>query len=198
MAPDFDQDDSPDCVDDDDDNDGQTDADELACGSNQFDSGSLSPDFDGDNAPDCVDPDDDNDGVNDDKDLCPVTVLGDDVDAAGCSDAQVDGDGDGVCNDGAVSHGPSACVGADACPGTVIPEGVPTVKLGTNRWALVDEDFEFDTTASEGKGPGRSYSIADTDGCSCGQIIAALDLGKGHKKFGCSIDAMNGWVAQPR
>ena len=120
------------------------------------------------------------------------------VDAVGCSDAQVDGDGDGVCNDGAVSNGPSTCVGADACPGTVIPEGVPTVRLGTNRWALVDDDFEFDTTAPNGKGPGRSYSTADTGGCSCEQIIGALGLGAGQEKFGCSISTMDGWVALPR
>ena len=142
--------------------------------------------------------DDDSDGVLNGDDLCPDTAPGDPVDAAGCSDAQVDGDGDGVCNDDAVSDGPSACVGIDACPGTVIPEAVPTVKLGTNRWALVDDDFEFDTTAPKGKGPGRSYSTADTDGCSCGQIIAALELGKGHTKHGCSISAMDGWVALPR
>ena len=143
-------------------------------------------------------PDADGDGVNDDEDLCPDTAPEAAVDAVGCSDAQVDGDGDGVCNDGAVSNGPSTCVGADACPGTVIPEGVPTVRLGTNRWALVDDDFEFDTTAPNGKGPGRCYSTVDTGGCSCEQIIAALELGKGHTKHGCSIAAMDGWVALPR
>jgi hypothetical protein len=143
-------------------------------------------------------PDADGDGVNDDEDMCPDTAPETAVDTVGCSDAQVDGDGDGVCNDRAVSNGPSACVGADACPGTAIPEGTPTVKLGTNRWALVDGDLEFDTTAPKGKGPGRSYSTADTYGCSCEQIIVSLDLGKGHEKFGCSISAMDGWVALPR
>ena len=143
------------------------------------------------------DADGDSDGVNDNDDLCPDTAPDDVVDAAGCSDAQVDGDGDGVCNDGAMSNGPSACMGIDACPETVIPEGVPTVKLGTNRWALLDDDFEFDTTAPKGKGPGQSYSTADTDGCSCEQIITALDLGKGHTKHGCSISAMDEWVALP-
>ena len=143
-------------------------------------------------------PDADGDGVIDDEDLCPDTLPEAAVDAVGCSDAQVDGDGDGVCNDGAVSNGPSACVGIDVCPGTVIPEGVPTVRLGTNHWAMVDDDLEFDTTAPKGKGPGRSYSTADTGGCSCEQIIAALDLGKGNEKFGCSISAMDEWVALPK
>lgn len=93
-----------------------------------------------------------------------------------------DDDGDGVPND------------SDACPGTVIPEGVPTDGLGTNRWALVDDDLEFDTTPPSGKGPGRSYTTADTGGCSCEQIIDELGLGKGHTKFGCSIGAMDNWV----
>jgi len=82
---------------------------------------------------------------------------------------------------------------ADACPGTTIPETLSR-DLGVNRFALMDGDFSFDTTASRGKGPGRSYSTEDTAGCSCTQIIAAQGLGKGHMKFGCSIGAMDGWV----
>jgi len=93
-----------------------------------------------------------------------------------------DEDGDGVPNN------------LDYCPATVIPESVPTVQLGTNRWALVDGDGYFDTTAPNGKGPKRSYSVADTAGCSCEQIIDALGLGKGHQKFGCSNGAMDNWV----
>jgi len=50
-----------DCIDLDDDNDGQTDLDELACGSNPLDAESKAEDFDRDNQPDCVDLDDDND-----------------------------------------------------------------------------------------------------------------------------------------
>jgi hypothetical protein len=84
--------------------------------------------------------------------------------------------------------------GDDVCPATVIPESVPTVRLGTNRWALVDDAFEFDTISPKGKGPGRSYSTADTAGCSCEQIIVEQGLGKGHTKFGCSISAMDDWV----
>ena len=82
----------------------------------------------------------------------------------------------------------------DACPATSIPEGVPTSRLGTNRWALTDGDFAFDTSSSKGKGPGRSYTTSDTAGCSCQQIVAALDLGQGHSKFGCSIGIMDNWV----
>jgi predicted extracellular nuclease len=84
---------------------------------------------------------------------------------------------------------------ADACPATVIPE-TPTEGLGVNRFALTDEDFMFDTVGPRGggKGPRRSYSTVDTAGCSCTQIIAAEGLGKGHSKFGCSIDVMDSWV----
>jgi len=94
----------------------------------------------------------------------------------------VDGDGDGVLDD------------VDVCPGTVIPEGVPTDSLGVNRFALVDGDFIFDTTPPKGKGPQASFTTEDTAGCSCEQIIEALHLGKGHEKFGCSLGAMRNWV----
>lgn len=83
--------------------------------------------------------------------------------------------------------------GDDFCPGTVIPESVPSRRLNPNRWALVDGDFDFDTVR-KGKGKGRSYSTTDTAGCSCEQIIAAQGLGNGHTKFGCSNGAMDNWV----
>jgi CSLREA domain-containing protein len=63
-----------DCVDPDDDNDGQTDADEIACGSNPQSAASKSLDTDNDNRPNCVDSDDDNDGVLDAGDNCPLTA----------------------------------------------------------------------------------------------------------------------------
>ena len=94
-----------------------------------------------------------------------------------------DSDGDGVLD------------GDDFCDGTVIPEGVPTVRLGVNRFALVDGDGIFDTTSPNGNGPGLSFTIEDTAGCSCEQIIAALGLGNGHTRFGCSISAMQDWVS---
>jgi hypothetical protein len=84
----------------------------------------------------------------------------------------------------------------DVCLGTVIPESVPTQRLGTNRWALVDEDGIFDTKPPSGRGGGldRSFTIEDTAGCSCEQIIDELHLGKGHEKYGCSIGAMETWI----
>ena len=57
----------------DDDNDGQSDEDEIACGSNPKDETSLSPDFDGDGILDCFDFDNDNDGIEDSIDQNPTS-----------------------------------------------------------------------------------------------------------------------------
>ncbi len=97
----------------------------------------------------------------------------------------MDTDGDGVPDDD------------DLCPDTVIPEGVPTVQLNPNHWALTEDGngFDFDTVIKgKGKGPNRSYTIEDTAGCSCEQIIEIQGLGDGHTKHGCSISAMDDWV----
>lgn len=52
-------------------------------------------------------------------DKCCGTAEGAIVDASGCSDKDVDEDGDGVCNLGALTTGPSnLCKGEDLCPGT--------------------------------------------------------------------------------
>jgi len=98
--------------------------------------------------------------------------------------AILDSDGDGILDD------------ADLCPGTVIPEGVPTVRLGVNRYALVDGDGIFDTVPPNGGGPGEVFNLEDTAGCSCEQIIVAAGLGEGHVKFGCSLGAMRNWRDQ--
>jgi hypothetical protein len=118
------------------------------------------------------DPDDDadGDGLCADEDPCP-------------NDPENDADGDGVCGD------------LDLCPGTDAPEAsVPTVRHLVNHWIL-GEDGEFVTVRPNGRGPGRSYTIEDTGGCNCEQIIQALELGQGHRKHGCSISAMDDWSA---
>jgi hypothetical protein len=55
-------------------------------------------------------------------DLCPGTAPGAEVDANGCSDAQVDGDSDGICDPAAPSGGPSGCTGSDNCPANYNPD----------------------------------------------------------------------------
>ncbi len=57
----------------DDDNDGQSDEDEIACGSDPKDETSLSPDFDEDGILDCFDLDNDNDGIEDSIDQNPTS-----------------------------------------------------------------------------------------------------------------------------
>ncbi|MDI3286435.1 choice-of-anchor L domain-containing protein [Polyangium sp. 15x6] len=136
--------------------------------------------------------DGDEDGVGDVCDNCAGVDgaqtdtdgdgLGDACDAC-MFDAENDSDGDGVCGD------------VDACYGTTLPDAVPTVKLGVNRWADTNGDGVFETTSPNGNGPGKSYTIAETGGCSCAQIIEALGLGEGHTKHGCSISAMDTWVS---
>ena len=99
-----------------------------------------------------------------------------------------DSDGDGVTDN------------LDICPATLIPEGAAMTELGVNRWALHDDNREFDTTVPNGFGPQLAFDIFDTAGCSCEQIVEEQHLGKGHMKFGCSIGVMQNWVemiAQP-
>jgi hypothetical protein len=83
----------------------------------------------------------------------------------------------------------------DFCSNTVIPESIPSASLTPNSWALVTGDFKFDTTiVGDSWGPNRSYTIEDTAGCSCEQIVAEQGLGDGHLIHGCSIGAMDNWV----
>ena len=101
-----------DACDPDDDNDGQSDADEIACGSDPLNAGSKSLDTDGDNVPDCVDNDDDNDGVADGVDNCQLTP----------NPGQIDTDGDGLGNDcDADDDNDGVLDGADNCPFTANP-----------------------------------------------------------------------------
>ncbi|HXI55620.1 MAG TPA: Ig-like domain-containing protein [Polyangia bacterium] len=81
----------------------------------------------------------------------------------------------------------------DLCPNTPasdLASGVPSRGLGTNRWADLNGDGVFETTASNGKGPGLSFTLHDTHGCSCAQLITRCGYGTGFTMFGCSISAM--------
>jgi hypothetical protein len=80
---------------------------------------------------------------------------------------------------------------ADRCPGTVIPESVPTQGLNPNHWALVDGDGVFDTVGT----PANPFTIQQTAGCSCEQILDALVLGNGQRKHGCSKGTMQRWIS---
>jgi cysteine-rich repeat protein len=116
--------------------------------------------------------DSDYDGAGDVCDVCPF-------------DPDDDLDQDGVCGD------------EDLCPDTefVDPDaGVPSKGLGQNRWAEMDGDGVFDT---RGKNPtGRFFTMEDTLGCGCAQIIDECGYGNGHTKFGCSNSVMDWWTGK--
>ncbi|HEV8581733.1 MAG TPA: lamin tail domain-containing protein [Thermoanaerobaculia bacterium] len=133
----------------------------------------------------------DADGDPDDADNCRVTPNPD----------QTDTDGDGVGN--ACDNCPTPNPGqedadhdgvgdtCDRCAGTVIPESVPTQGLNPNHWALVNGDGIFDTVGT----PAQPFTIQQTAGCSCEQILVELSLGNGQRKHGCSTGTLEDWIA---
>jgi len=87
----------------------------------------------------------------------------------------------------------------DHCPGTVTD--VPSKRLGTNRW-IWDRDGEngWITEAPGGKGPEKDFTMDDTLGCSCEQILAILEEKTalefdGHYKFGCASSILEDWIS---
>jgi predicted extracellular nuclease len=84
----------------------------------------------------------------------------------------------------------------DACAATRIPEGVPTAELKVNRFALVDGDRIFDT-ASRGNTP-TVFTLDDTRGCSCEQILDRIGVAMGQQFFGCSRGTMKSWIRGQR
>lgn len=94
-----------------------------------------------------------------------------------------DSDGDGVPDE------------IDMCPDTKIPElTAPRARLRLKRdhFALTTPgSTKFDTVQPAKK----SYTTADTGGCSCEQISSKLNLAKVDTKYGCSITSMDTWDA---
>ncbi len=77
----------------------------------------------------------------------------------------------------------------DVCPGTVLPDMAPELKI--NRYS-VNEAGEF---VSDGKAA-PIYTIAETGGCSPRQIVEEAELGVGHLRFGLSRSALEAWIAE--
>ena len=84
----------------------------------------------------------------------------------------------------------------DVCPDTQLPEAVPTSGrfLLPNRFAIIDQGPEFSTGRTRPNA--QTFTIFDTDGCSCEQIIDLMGLGAGHSRFGCSLGAMRTFIKE--
>ncbi len=118
-------------------------------------------DYDGDGIGDICDTDVDGDGAPNVSDLCPMTAVGVAADSAGCSKAQVDADGDDVCDPGAPSTGPVPCTGTDLCPSTASGDAVDPV-AGCSK-AQVDADD--DDWCNPGAPSGGPVPCSFTDNC---------------------------------
>ena len=80
----------------------------------------------------------------------------------------------------------------DQCPDTVPDTGtVPRRELKVGHFVLTNlgSGATFET-----REPAQtSFSIDDTAGCSCAQLIEKLHLGKEARRFGCSIETLEAW-----
>ncbi|MRG94667.1 hypothetical protein [Polyangium spumosum] len=101
----------------------------------------------------------------------------------------VDADNDSLCEN----------TGEDECEDTGPDEIESPVP---NHWFVVEKtqkngtiELVWDTiSVGKGKGPGGSYSLEETRGCNCAQIIEALGLGQGLDKHGCPKGIMEKWL----
>jgi hypothetical protein len=113
----------------------------------------------------------------------PWTWVGTDNDVNFTLYGMPDSDGDGVAD------------AEDLCPDTNLPEAVPTSgRLLPNHFALTGEGPGQTFTAG---GPGQTretFTIFDTRGCSCDQIIDWLGLSDSHRLRGCSTGIMRTFI----
>lgn len=84
----------------------------------------------------------------------------------------------------------------DKCSETVLPESIPFKRLLKNRYSDIDADGVFETM-TDGDIIDSGYSLADTYGCSCEQILEHKP-GKnmGEKFFGCTESTIETWIDQ--
>jgi hypothetical protein len=127
--------------------------------------------------------DTDGDGIVDTVDLCPSTALGAAVDANGCSQNQVDPDGDGICSAGAPSGGPTGCTGVDNCPNVnnpgqadadgdgagdscdLCPGTAPAAAIDGNGCSQAQVDADGDGICDPGAPSGGPSGCVGSDNC---------------------------------
>lgn len=145
----------------DDDDDGWSDQDEVVCGSELLDSGSVPADSDADGECDALDPDDDDDGVVDSDDAFPSNPTEwADTDGDGIGN-NADGDDDG---DGWGDSTESDC-GSDPMDGEVSPKDID----GDGACNILDPDDDGDGVADEDDAfPLDNAEWLDTDGDGLG------------------------------
>ncbi|MFX1535403.1 MAG: hypothetical protein ACFFDI_14350 [Promethearchaeota archaeon] len=102
-------------------------------------------------------------------------------------DEDGDDDGDGVPNS------------QDECPDTVADD--PSEGLGTNRWiwneGWITNEPDKKSDKKKAKGPKVSFTIEQTHGCSCFQILEMSGGEKeGHYKFGCSKGIIQSFISK--
>jgi hypothetical protein len=97
--------------------------------------------------------------------------------------ASADTDGDGILDS------------ADLCPDTVADE--TTKKFGNNRW--IWDGTDWITESNQVPDPDAAFTMEETLGCSCDQVLdelsdrTGLDL-DGHYKMGCSSGLLDQWI----
>lgn len=81
----------------------------------------------------------------------------------------------------------------DICPQTNLPDDLRD-DLGRDRFAILNNDGVFETRDRDYYRYGDFLTIDDTGGCSCDQIIDALDLGEEAQERGCREQDLDRWM----
>ncbi len=110
---------------------------------------------------------------------------------------QLDFDGDDagdVCDadddDDGVDDGGDLC--QTSAPDSSVP--VPCRSLKPNHYVW-ESGTTFTRGLSSGRGSSTVYTMTDTQGCTCAEIIDFCGYGEGLSKYGCSPGVMSVWVA---
>ena len=85
---------------------------------------------------------------------------------------------------------------ADHCPTDTVAD-VPTRKHGNNRW--IWDGAEWITQSNQEDDPDAAFTMEETLGCSCTQVLDQLSDStgvdfEGHYKMGCSSGLLDQWI----